>query len=422
MSAYAGSFDRTYPVGRLNDLVYPVAGGMEDWAYAAGWDANLVQPCAPTTMGGYAPSRTDYATQGTTDAFRAFNMLVETSDDKRPSPSTLGTDDEVLVVDGNGDGHVPRNMRLALEVIDAVQPYVYVTALTVQARTGVLTAPGAAVRRAAASRSAAGVAAGGDRDNGGGGITSMFDQWIDVEVTDDAPVSEQVLFADLDGQWDVSGGYTVDNTVMRVGVWPGSVPPSVLQSSTPSSDPTAAAWQKYMAGLVDGSGAALNVSSDALFTGRNLTGYTRWLDSPLGRFDDAPFSSRFTDGVTVQVPVADILRQQDIAGLDNVCTLVVVVQASLDGGWRRQDVPVPSLPPQSHVVNARTNTGWRKQNNGFVVTGRTYFVSQVRASWWSCACARGWRCADDGCVLDHTGTVRQRCGGTALPAPHSVLH
>ena len=27
-----------YPVGRINSIIYPVDGGMEDWMYAAGWD------------------------------------------------------------------------------------------------------------------------------------------------------------------------------------------------------------------------------------------------------------------------------------------------------------------------------------------------------------------------------------------------
>merc|ERR1719422_1563478 len=29
-----------YPLGRINDMVYPVDGGMEDWSYGAGWEAS----------------------------------------------------------------------------------------------------------------------------------------------------------------------------------------------------------------------------------------------------------------------------------------------------------------------------------------------------------------------------------------------
>ena len=47
----------------MNPLVYPVHGGMEDWAYAGSWepDANAVRPCAPTTYTPYAAERTTYA-------------------------------------------------------------------------------------------------------------------------------------------------------------------------------------------------------------------------------------------------------------------------------------------------------------------------------------------------------------------------
>ncbi len=50
------------------------------------------------------------------EAFRAFNMLVETASFKRPSESTLGTDVGLLSPSGAGNGHVPRNLRLALQV------------------------------------------------------------------------------------------------------------------------------------------------------------------------------------------------------------------------------------------------------------------------------------------------------------------
>ena len=40
MSQYGGRgpTSSNYPYGRLNSQVYPVHGGMEDWAYAASWD------------------------------------------------------------------------------------------------------------------------------------------------------------------------------------------------------------------------------------------------------------------------------------------------------------------------------------------------------------------------------------------------
>ena len=47
MSRYAGSGrvnKAAYRYQTMNDLVYPVHGGMEDWGYAASWDTSYVKP------------------------------------------------------------------------------------------------------------------------------------------------------------------------------------------------------------------------------------------------------------------------------------------------------------------------------------------------------------------------------------------
>jgi hypothetical protein len=40
-SLYAGHFqkEKSYPIGAINSVIYPVDGGMEDWLYAEGWDS-----------------------------------------------------------------------------------------------------------------------------------------------------------------------------------------------------------------------------------------------------------------------------------------------------------------------------------------------------------------------------------------------
>ena len=124
MSRFAGSgnvwSNTNYPVQTMNDLVYPVHGGMEDWGYAASWDRSLVHPCTPQTYGGYASDRTSYAD----GMAQAFTVLVETSDNKAPPASTYGGEEGVYNPGSPADGHVPRNMRLALAGIDLVQPYI----------------------------------------------------------------------------------------------------------------------------------------------------------------------------------------------------------------------------------------------------------------------------------------------------------
>lgn len=124
-SAYGGQFGTTpfYSHGKLNDLVYPVHGGMEDWGYAGSWDSSLVQPCTPNTYGGYSKSKTIYNAA----VLRAFNMLVEASDDKTPSANTLGSDYDLLNPNSFGNGHVPRNIRLCLFMVEIVEPFLHFT-------------------------------------------------------------------------------------------------------------------------------------------------------------------------------------------------------------------------------------------------------------------------------------------------------
>ena len=113
------STSKPYNYGPMNPLVYPVRGGMEDWAYAGSWDPDRVVPCNPGTFGGYPTERTIYNNA----TLRVLNMLVETSDDKIPKDH-LGSSWDLL--DGfsiAGNGHISRNIRLALLAAELVQPW-----------------------------------------------------------------------------------------------------------------------------------------------------------------------------------------------------------------------------------------------------------------------------------------------------------
>ncbi len=156
MSRFAGTGgvrgQSMYHYNTMHDLVYPVHGGMEDWGYAASWDPQRVSPCTPRANGGYDAARTRYGggeargpprprrrdtrrppRRARTDPrpsrvrllqARAFTVLVETSDRKSPPESSLGSSDGVYSPGGKGDGHVPRNVRLALAGLDLVRPAV----------------------------------------------------------------------------------------------------------------------------------------------------------------------------------------------------------------------------------------------------------------------------------------------------------
>jgi Hint module len=83
------------------------------------WDTQYVPKCYSRTYGGYPPAKTTYNEA----TLRVFNMLVETSTNKIPSTSELGTSKDVLDQNTSGNGHVSRNIRLAIAAIDLVEPY-----------------------------------------------------------------------------------------------------------------------------------------------------------------------------------------------------------------------------------------------------------------------------------------------------------
>lgn len=109
-----------FHIFRSNDVVYPVNGGMEDWAYAASWDLDRVVQCQPKTYGGYPAEKTTYDES----TFRAFNILVETSTRKSPPRFTLGSTLGLMTNSSEGNGHVARNIRLSILSAELVEPYV----------------------------------------------------------------------------------------------------------------------------------------------------------------------------------------------------------------------------------------------------------------------------------------------------------
>lgn len=319
MAEAAGAFQGSrYPVGRTNAIVYPVTGGMEDWAYAGSWepDAAARTPCSPTTYGGYPPDRTTYGPS----ELRALNMLVETADLKRPLESSLGMHGSpadaatwalpsdsssggsggavdlsaslgtlagVLAVEGPGDGHVPRNMRLILSALDMALPYLKSTRWRLTsaspATSGAMRLLGESAKAqspvAAASASLGEQAiwvaarAAGSADSGGdapvtvggpctevsasGGMIGMTDRlcsrhaaeyapgdWMvtqlpvttnDPDATGTGAAAPSPTSADagatLSVGWDVGGGFWVHETALAVAAWDVRVPPSFLLSS-----------------------------------------------------------------------------------------------------------------------------------------------------------------------------------------------
>eukprot|EP01042_Synura_sphagnicola_P000199 gene199-201_t len=118
---------KLYPVGKMNSVVYPVDGGLEDWAYAAGWDSGPMRKC-DNTVDINAKADRDNSTGTGTNAALVF--LVETSDDKKPKDDALGGPCQILSDKSRCNGHVPRNVRLGLLAVDVVEPYVCIQSVT----------------------------------------------------------------------------------------------------------------------------------------------------------------------------------------------------------------------------------------------------------------------------------------------------
>lgn len=128
----------------MNGVVYPVTGGMEDWAYSGSWEGApiITQPCKPKTYGGYDKEKTLYD-KNYRDSLKSIMFLLEVSHEKIPEQKFLGRQnwDCLINIRRNAffndiaankkkcldpliDGYIPRIIRLSLLLIDILKPYV----------------------------------------------------------------------------------------------------------------------------------------------------------------------------------------------------------------------------------------------------------------------------------------------------------
>jgi hypothetical protein len=287
----------------MNDLVYPVNGGMEDWAYAGSWDTARVKPCQPVTYDKYPADKTIYDNS----TLRVFNMLVETSNDKEPATSTLGTSWDIMTTSEKGNGHVARNIRLALLAAELVEPYV-------------------------AFRQVNDMALSDDV------IPLMFRGGKTCQTTNAVVVPKQGT-TKVAVKFEVGGALTVDKTAVYYAKWDAQLE-ALLDCQ---AQPDMATLMPHLK-RADASGAT--------------TGTTR-------------FSAK---GATPSLFTASI-DITDFAIGDRIAVLAV---ARVDQAW---GVPltnvIPNAPPQSHIVNARTNPQWyhAKSDGSKVIKGRLDWVS-----------------------------------------------
>eukprot|EP00736_Rhodelphis_marinus_P004209 Rmarinus@m.7354 len=319
MSSYAGGVPRSdgpYRVGPLNDpsVIYPVAGGMEDWSYGASWDshATTCSPKRPNSNRKGHPDAPDehYDAEKTTygdSTHRCPMFLVEAANNKKPAENELGlrlrpfirsdverptatysSGSDVLLAHeagGQGDGHVARNIRLSLLAIDVAQPYVYLNS---------------------------------------------------IPTTDDLRRKSDLTF-----QWSVGGAFTVDATHVVCELLHLN---DIVQKSPGNLNviyiPSTALKRDYAA-----EGSTYSVSP----TGPHMFSTTLEFDAL-----EVAASGADPDG------------------------LRCIARAQVDSAWGDSEpTATPPLKPQSHLVASRTDATWRHEINGHKIIGRLYWESEA---------------------------------------------
>jgi len=307
---YGGSISSEspqYPTGTMNELVYPVEGGMEDWSYASSWDRELVrQKCETDSYGGFnqQPEFNDYS-------LRMFTALVETSNDKKPNAKLLGSNQDLWTPRGGGNGHISRNIRLGLAMIDLVEPYISILSI------------------------------------------NHLEIWDDVvplspRTDESCQKTKRIAIAANAGKahlrWTIGGGFTVDHTSLLYG-----------NKEEMQRAPFACASTQVPQPQVD---AFLKEHGDVIHRTPSKRGKTRW-------HEEISFPNAQEEALH---PLETIFSAEiDISGYSEGDQLMLYVMARLDQDWSQQGDA--TMQPQTHLVHARTDPKWSfesRDGNQFV--------------------------------------------------------
>lgn len=127
-------------MGDMTSTVYPVSGGLEDWAYGAGWDKAsdaTMNKCTPKSY----PLQESFFSQTSLDHISTAIYLIEMDDSKNPPENSYGQRNVVTLVskdkftelasvlsnESKFNGHINRNIRVQLALIDMAKPYIQIT-------------------------------------------------------------------------------------------------------------------------------------------------------------------------------------------------------------------------------------------------------------------------------------------------------
>jgi hypothetical protein len=338
-SRYANGFPNhvAYDYGTMNEKVYYVRGGMEDWAFAGSWDPDRVIECQPLTFGGYPAEKTRY----NNSTLRAFNMLIETSNKKEPTRDSLGKRTQPLVSSsGEENGHIARNIRLALLAMDVVEPYVSIRGVEgLELEDDVV--PAVNPRRY----------------DGSSYLENSKMLWLpesgrrrrlnDLGLLD----KRRSLSSSTTITWTVGGSFDIDATELVYGSWDAL--PSNLADATTGFYPSLEALSFMQSNEFTTAPAA------------ETQGRSRWHSKgayPISNDDDINPTFEATIDLSKYPPGSKI---------------AVFAKAKVDKAWLNPAANVgPSiLGPVSHIVNARANPSYFATNAGKIIRGR-------QDSWW----------------------------------------
>ncbi len=312
-------------IGELNR--FPSAklgrGIMLDWAYASSWDSERLGHCLPTSFGGYSMEKVVY----NNSTNRATALSVSTRFNESTDGAQLGSSKSLF--HDNGKAYlVTRNMRLALASVDLVEPYVSIVAI---------------------------------------GTTFFSDDLVPLTKRDNrqcqttkavaVPTEKQTR---VEVEWTVGGGFNFSD----VGIW-------------------YAKWDSFSEDELDCLFQPdLDVRSDPRFQKGQLTAEEGYASdhgngafSPLGPRPQLS-KSRSENSRKMGPSFRAWLNLNDCVQGDQ---LVIIAGAKVDQEWARSPVHFaygPSVVPQSHLINARTNAGWHHEiENGKTIRGRLDWYS-----------------------------------------------
>lgn len=110
-----------FVVGTMEDIVYDVHGGYEDWAYGASAESKFItQSCLnPDTIYNENFLKTD------DNSNRAFVYLIEAGEQKTPDEGTLGNEQFAIDKTGKGaeNGNVTRSILILKQYFEVMRPF-----------------------------------------------------------------------------------------------------------------------------------------------------------------------------------------------------------------------------------------------------------------------------------------------------------